>query len=106
MNNNINYESIIDNLSQIIKKHFNTTQRFDWRIENQLKFLLIYEIISTLLHTKLPNFFTKYNTSKILDKEDIETIQILSTYNIDYSILYQNLLSLDLYFNKDTYDQR
>lgn len=104
MNNNINYESIIDNLSQIIKKHFNTTQRFDWRIENQLKFLLIYEIISTLLHTKLPDFFTKYNTSKILDKKDIETIRILSTYNIDYSILYQNLLSLDLYFNKDTYE--
>ena len=103
MNNKINYESIIDNFSNIIKKHFDSSQKYDWRIENQLKFLLIYEIISTSLHVKNPNFFTKYNTSKILDNEDIYIIENLSKDDIDYSLIYQNLLSLELYFDINSY---
>lgn len=104
MDNNLNYEHIIDNFSHIIKKHFNSSQKYDWRIENQLKFLLIYEIIYTSLHERLPNFFTDYNTSKILDSEDLDLIQNMSRDDFDYSIVYQNLLSLDIYFNNNTYE--
>ena len=101
MNYNIKYEKILDNFSFIMKKHFESDQKYDWRIENQLRFLLIYEIINTLLHKQYPNFFTEYNTSKILDDEDLTIIQEFSVHDIDYSILYQDLLSLDLYYNNE-----
>lgn len=104
MNYNIKYEKILDNFSFIMKKHFESDQKYDWRIENQLRFLLIYEIINTSLHKQYPNFFTEYNTSKILDDEDLTIIQEFSVHDIDYSILYQDLLSLDLYYNNEGYE--